>query len=181
MIEGIEEFEVDLKSVIDAAYYAYRVVFCSFRQGYKPRFGNGGLVKHMQGKLGELAFYKFCLQNKIPVRHVPFRNDYTELCEDDDFIVANGIKVEVKTSTLKQNPYVLYNVKQYKEKKDLRFIVVFAAINPEWTRIFLLGWISSLRICDFPIRKDLQSPAYEIPVSALKPMSDFKVLGDVNV
>ena len=47
---------MDDKFVQDAAYYAFKTVTCSFENGMKSRFGNGGLFKHMLGKLGERHF-----------------------------------------------------------------------------------------------------------------------------
>jgi hypothetical protein len=169
------------KFIQDAAYYAGKTVFASFSNGMKSRFGNGGLVKHMQGKMGELAFFRFCLDNGIPVKHVPFRDDYSTLDEQDDFIIilkSRQIPVEVKTATLKdpismKTPNLFYNKNQYDQKEDYNYIVVFAATNFELTQVVLIGWIHAKKIANYTVRRDIKSPAYVIPVKDLKPMSDF--------
>jgi len=170
------------KFIQDASYYASRVVFSSLDSGMRSRFGNGGLIKHLLGKMGELAFYRFCMDNVIPVRHTPFRDDYTNLNDKDDFqLILRGklAVVEVKTATLKDplkipnNQVVFYNKKQYNGKTDHRYIVVFAAANSEMTQIVLLGWISAPKIADHSIRTDIKSPAYAIPVRELRSMETF--------
>ncbi len=178
MIEPVS-IPVTEKLIQDASYYAYKVVFGSFRQGMKARFG-GGIREHMAGKLGELAFFKFCLENGIPVKHAPFRDDYTTLNDDDDFIlVLNGklVPVEVKTATvldpMKLDKPLFYNKKQYDSREDHKYIIVFTAVNKHLTQVCLVGWIHAKRIAKFPVRKDLRSPAYEIAVEELKPMQAF--------
>ena len=169
----------DAKLIQDAAYYAFTIVFDSFEQGYKPRFGNGGLIKHLIGKIGELAFFRYCMENGIAVKHTPFRNDYSKLNGKDDFIISifgYDIPVEVKTQTVKEingDLRLFYNKEQYySRQKD--GIVVFVAINPEITKISILGWIHLKDIEKYPIwEKNLQSPAFAIPVSALK---DLRIL-----
>jgi hypothetical protein len=169
------------KFIQDAAYYARKVVFSSFSNGMRPRFGNGGLVKHMQGKMGELAFFKFCLDNGIPVKHAPFRDDYSALDDQDDFIIvlkSRQIPVEVKTASLKnpielRTPNLFYNKSQYDQKENYNYIVVFAATNFELTQVVLIGWIPAKKIAKYTVRRDIKSPAYVIPVKDLKPMSDF--------
>ena len=174
---------IDSKVAADAAWYAWHVCEASFRRGFKSRFGNGGLVKHMQGKLGEFAFLLFCRKNMIPVLHDPFRKDYSELDEYDDFVVEIlGVRkiVEVKTQTIKNalNPdeklRLYYNKSQYNSKKSHDYIVVFVALNPEWTGVSLLGWIHASEIKKFPVwSRNMKSPAYAIPIRALKPMKMF--------
>ncbi len=171
---------IDEKFVSDAAYYAFKTVTCSFENGMKSRFGNGGLLKHILGKLGETAFFRFCLENGIAIKHTPFRSDYSKLDECDDFLInVMGIDfvVEVKTATIKdplspdQKFRLLYNKEQYDAKKDRNYIVVFAAVNQAVTKIALLGWIHAKDIAKFPVwKKNMQSPAYAIPVSELKDM-----------
>ncbi len=173
---------LDAKFVQDAAYYAYITVFDSFKQGFRPRFGNGGLVKHMLGKIGELAFFRFCLENGIAVKHTPFRNDYSKLNGQDDFVVSiMGIDkvVEVKTQTIKnllepdEMLKLFYNKAQFDQKPDRDFIVVFAGVNPQVTQVALLGWIHAEKIAKAFINDKLKSPAYAIPISWLKPMEMF--------
>lgn len=171
---------MDDKFVQDAAYYAFKTVTCSFENGMKPRFGNGGLFKHMLGKLGETAFYRFCLQNGIAVKHTPFRSNYSKLNGCDDFVISIlgvDLVVEVKTATLKDpvNPEpkyrLLYNQSQYEAKQNYDYLVVFAGVNPSVTNIALLGWIHAKDIKSFPIwKKNMHSPAYAIPVGELKDM-----------
>ncbi len=171
---------LDEKFVSDAAYYAFKTVQCSFENGMKSRFGNGGLFKHILGKLGETAFFRFCLENRIAVKHTPFRNDYSQLNGCDDFIInimGLDFVVEVKTATikdpLKPDPKfrLFYNKGQYEAKQEYNYIVVFAAVNPTITQIALLGWIHAQDIAKFPVwRKNMQSPAYAIPVEELKGM-----------
>jgi len=182
MVEPIS-IPLDTKFVQDAAYYALITVFDSFENKMKPRFGNGGLFKHMLGKLGELAFFRFCMENHIAVKHAPFRNDYSQLDDCDDFVISvMGVDrvVEVKTSTIKNplNPdsklRLFYNQAQYEEKESKDFLVVFAATNPPITQLALLGWIHASEISKFPIwKKNMKSPAYAIPVSELKDMRVF--------
>jgi len=166
--------------LMDASYYAHKVVFGSFKQGMKARFG-GGIKEHKIGKLGELAFFRFCMENGIPVKHIPFREDYTTLDENDDFIIvlkSKQIPIEVKTSEI-DDPlkpsvkFVFYNESQYKQKQNYNFLVVFVVVNHLHTQLALLGWIHAKRIAKFSVRKDLRSPAYEIPLEELKPMQAF--------
>ena len=173
---------LDAKFVQDAAYYAYITVFDSFKQGFRPRFGNGGLVKHMLGKIGELAFFRFCLENGIAVKHTPFRNDYSKLNGHDDFIInLMGLDrtVEVKTQTIRNllepddKLRLLYNKAQFDDKKGHDYIVVFAGVDPPITKVALLGWIPAKDIPKAEVRKNLKSPAYSIPISWLRPMHLF--------
>ena len=174
---------LDAKFISDASYYAFITVTCCFENGMKPRFGNGGLFKHMLGKLGELAFFKFCLENRIAVKHAPFRNDYSQLNVSDDFIVnvmGLDFTVEVKTATIRNplNPdpkfRLFYNQGQYEAKQDHNYLVVFAAVNPQITQIALLGWIHAKDIAKFPVwKRKIQSPAYAIPVSELRDIRKF--------
>jgi hypothetical protein len=172
---------ITLKMLMDVKYYAGKVVFDSFRSGMHTRFGNGGIPEHEIGKFGELAFFRFCLENGIPVKHVPFREDYSSLDENDDFIIvlkSRQIPIEVKTSEIRDPlrpsvKSVFYNESQYKEKLSHNFLVVFAAINRQQTQLALLGWIPAKKIAKYNVRRDIKSPAYVIPVKDLKPMSDF--------
>ena len=170
---------LDGKIVQDAAWYAWHVAADSFRQGFKSRFGNGGLIKHLQGKLGEFAFYYFCQEAMIPVKHTPFRRDYTTLDEHDDFIIelmGRDFVVEVKTQTIldplnPSNVHFFYNEEQYKAKDKHDYIVVFAGINRACTQVALIGWIHASEIAKHKVwKKNMKSPAFAIPISALKPM-----------
>ena len=172
--------EVDEKLIQDAAYYALKVTSCSFKKKMRPRFGNGGLFKHMLGKIGEVAFFKYCMENGIAVKHTPFRDDYSRLNDKDDFIISiMGVdrKVEVKTASLRfplpDNLRLYYNKKQYESKEDYDYLVVFVAVNHEVTEIKLLGWLHASDIADYPIRNNLSSPAYAIPLKNLKDMRVF--------
>lgn len=170
---------MDGKFVSDAAWHAWHIAIDSFRQGFKSRFGNGGLIKHLQGKLGEFAFYYFCQDAMIPVKHTPFRRDYSTLDEHDDFIIelmGRDFVVEVKTQTI-SNPlkpediHLFYNEDQYRAKDEHDYIVVFAGINRTCTQIALIGWIHASDIGKHKVwRRNLKAPAFAIPVSALKPM-----------
>jgi len=174
---------MDEKFVSDAAYYAFKTVTCSFENGMKSRFGNGGLIKHILGKLGETAFFRFCLQNGVAVKHTPFRSDYSKLNGCDDFVInVMGLDfiVEVKTATIKDplNPEpklrLFYNKDQYDAKQDHNYIVVFAAVNQAVTKVALLGWIHAQDIAKFPVwKKNMQSPAYSIPVGELKDLREL--------
>lgn len=171
---------IDEKFITDACYYAFRTVKCSFDENMKPKFGNGGLFTHLLGKVGEMAFYNYCMQNDIAVKHTPFRNDYSRLDGRDDFIISiigHDFRVEVKTSSFKdfskinENTRVFYNREQYKAQEDKSYLVVFAAVNHTVTDVKLLGWIHAEDIRKHPIWKNrMQSPAYAIPVKALRPM-----------
>ena len=171
---------IDIKFVQDAAYYALITVFDSFENKMKSRFGSGGLFKHMLGKIGELAFFRFCMENHIAVKHVPFRDNYSELNNDDDFVISvlgHDFRVEVKTATI-PNPIkpdeklvLFYNRDQYKAQENHDYIVVFAGVNKAVTQIALLGWIHASEISKFPVwKKNMQSPAYAIPANRLKDM-----------
>ncbi|AGK61480.1 hypothetical protein Asulf_01497 [Archaeoglobus sulfaticallidus PM70-1] len=173
--------EINNKFREDVAYYAHIVVQDSFKNKMKPRFGDGGFVKHYIGKMGEMAFFRFCMQNGIAVKHIPFRDDYSTLNDKDDFvIITHGVQriVEVKTSVLKRKDpldppedlQLFYNKKQYDEKAEYNHIVVFAATNSELTKISLLGWIPAYEIRKYPVRRDLKSPAYAIPYRDLRSM-----------
>lgn len=171
---------VDEKFITDVAYYAFKTVKFSLDENMQPRFG-GGLFTHMLGKIGEMAFYNFCLNNSIAVKHTPFRNDYSKLDDNDDFIVSivgHDFRVEVKTASLNkidEKTKLFYNREQYKAQKDHNYLVVFAVVNQPVTEVKLLGWLHAEDIKKFPIfEKNLQSPAYAIPVSALKSMSLFR-------
>ena len=169
--------EPDAKFISDAAYYAALTVQCSFDNNMKPRFGNGGLFKHLLGKIGEMAFYKFCLDNLIAVKHVPFRKDYSKLNGNDDFIISiigHDFRVEVKTATIddpenvKPDFVLFYNRDQYKAQPDHNYLVVFVGVNKEITKIALLGWIHAEDIRNFKIwTRNMKAPAYAIPVSML--------------
>jgi|Deesub1362A_J573_1020465.scaffolds.fasta_scaffold01443_4 hypothetical protein len=170
------------KFMEDASRYAIKIVFSSFQQGMKPIFGDGGITNHLRGKIGEMAFYEFCIFHGIAVKHKPFRDDYSVLDDQDDFKVILKDKlaqVEVKTTKLK-NPLkipddqiVFYNKLQFDQKKNHRFLVVFAATNPEMTQVVLLGWIPAPKIKGFPIRNDIKSPAYVIQVRSLSTMQNL--------
>ena len=161
-----------------AMRYAFITVFDSLECGYLPRFGNGGVIKHLIGKIGEMAFYEFCKENGVKVLHTPFREDYRRLNGWDDFVIQVNdeiIYVEVKTQTIKRYPKVdvlFYNVEQYNSKKFRNIYlqnraVVFCGVNRPLTKIALLGWIWARDIEDYPIRTDLKSPAYAIPAEDL--------------
>ncbi|MBE8539451.1 hypothetical protein [Geoglobus acetivorans] len=179
---------IDEKFITDACYYAFKTVTCSFDNAMKPRFGNGGLIKHLIGKIGETAFFRFCLENGIAVKHAPFRNDYSEINGNDDFIISilgHDFRVEIKTATIRNptNPdeklVLFYNRDQYKAQEDHDYIVVFAGVNKEVTQIALLGWIHASEIRNFSIwTKNMKAPAYAIPQSRLK---DMKKLADAEV
>ncbi|WP_456478161.1 hypothetical protein [Geoglobus ahangari] len=179
---------IDEKFITDACYYAFKTVTCSFDNAMKPRFGNGGLFKHLLGKLGETAFFRFCLENQIAVKHTPFRNDYSELDENDDFIISllgHDFRVEVKTATLNSplNPdgklVLFYNRDQYKAQQDHSYLVVFAAVNKEVTQIALIGWIHAEDIRSCKIwTKNMKAPAYAIPLAKLR---DMRKLADAEV
>ena len=162
-----------------AAHFAGRVTECSVENGMRPRFG-GTFKEHYKGKLGELAFLKFCFENHIAVKHTPFRSDYSKLNKYDDFIInllGLDFIVEVKTSEIEgpMNPdpkfRLFYNKGQYEAKQEYNYIVVFAGVNPAVTKIALLGWIHAQDIAKFPVwKRNMQSPAYAIPVGELKEM-----------
>lgn len=180
----VAKIDVDEKLASDAAYYAFKTLKFSLDKNMKPRFGDGGLLSHMLGKLGELVFYRYCLENKIAVKHTPFRDDYSKLNGNDDFIVSflgHDFRVEVKTSVLKNafNPdeklRIFYNREQYKSQKDHNYIVVFIATNKEMNAFAILGWIHAEDIKSHPIwERGLESPAYAIPITALKSMKLFR-------
>jgi len=108
----------------DCAYYAHIIVEDSFQNGMKSRFGSGGFFKHYVGKMGEMAFFKFCMQEGIAVKHIPFREGYADLNERDDFVVIiHNVEriIEVKTAVLKdlkldKELRLFYNEKQYNDK-----------------------------------------------------------------
>ncbi|RLI75263.1 hypothetical protein DRP05_15095 [Archaeoglobales archaeon] len=165
----------------DCAYYAHIIVEDSFQNGMKSRFGSGGFFKHYVGKMGEMAFFKFCMQEGIAVKHIPFREGYADLNERDDFVVIiHNVEriIEVKTAVLKdlkldKELRLFYNEKQYNDKSDHNYIVVFAATNKQLTQIALLGWIPASEIKKYPVRKDIVSPAYAIPLKDLRDMRLF--------
>lgn len=167
-------YEVTEEMVMAAAGLTHRLIRGVVKTGMNPIFG-GTFDKHMTGKMGELAFYIFCNSREIEVKHTPFRRDYTKLYEYDDFIIhKNGAveMVEVKTTTMSDpvginRKYVLYNKIQYDKKSDKDFVVVFAAINPKFTVVSLIGWIPADEIAKFPIRRDVAVEAYGIEVSKL--------------
>jgi|Deesub1362A_J573_1020465.scaffolds.fasta_scaffold00348_23 hypothetical protein len=169
---------MDDKFAQDAAWHAWHIVADSFKQGYRPRFG-GGLFEHMAGKFGEIAFEIFCRDAMIPIIHTPLRRNYTSLNGNDDFIIeimGKRVTVEVKTARI-NNPLqpdegfkLFYNKQQYEDKDNHKYIVVFAGINKKGTQLALIGWLPATKIKKYPIRTDIKSPAYAIPVKDLKPM-----------
>ncbi len=159
-----------------AMRYAFITVIDSDLAGYRPIFG-GGVIKHFIGKLGELAFYQFLKENGIPVKHTPFREDYRNLNDLDDFVIElqNTEKIiEVKTRTIRKFPprEVLYNAQQFKRAKS--DLTVFCGVNKRLTRIVLLGWIPTSEIGKYPLCvENLKSPAYLIPTSCLRSLESL--------
>jgi len=175
-------YDVDLKMITDAAHYAYHVFFSAEENGMKNRF-LGGFFKHYIGKLGELAFYRFCMQNEIPVKHTPFREDYSKLNEKDDFIiVVAGIdrRIEVKTRMIQnaakpdKKLRLFYNAAQFEQQKNRDFYVIFAAVDPQVRITSLIGWLPAAEIPRFPVWKgELKSPAYAIRWQDLRDLGLF--------
>ena len=170
--------ELSKKFRLDCAYYAHMIVEDSIKNGMKSRFGDGGFFKHFVGKMGEMAFFKFCMRVGIPVKHIPFREGYKDLDENDDFVVIiHDVErcIEVKTAVLKkwkldENLRLFYNERQYLNKEKHNYIVVFSATDKRLTRLALLGWIPASEIQKYPVRRDIRSPAYAVPFKDLRDM-----------
>ncbi len=57
---------------------------------------------YTDGKIGEYAVWKWFRQQQIPILHTPFRQDYSHLMPQDDFIIRlrdQPIQVEVRHKT----------------------------------------------------------------------------------
>src|SRR4051812_43662235 len=92
------------------------------RHGQLMRDGNVGLsnVKHKDidnvenytdGKMGELVFAYWLSEAEIPILHHPFREDYSVLDPNDDFIIqlsGRCVKVEVRHKTRNRPPVAHY-------------------------------------------------------------------------
>ena len=111
------------------------------------------VLSHVKGKYGELAFLKWLMNDEgmLP-SHTPFRNDYTQKVEQDDFIV-NGIQIEVKAKRRDKSPFPPhehYNVNLGKSGLE-DALYAFIEIDPggafeDGPRCLLLGWADSARI-----------------------------------
>lgn len=180
-------YGVSEKMVAYAAVLARRQMKDSKESKMKMLFG-GSFERHTIGKLGEMAFMRFCKDEGIKILHTPFRESYSSLSNYDDFLVeVDGTRkiVEVKTATM-QDPgdsyeVVYYNKEQYDERDDRDFLVVFAAIDPVLTEVALLGWLRADIISHFFIRDDIEHPAYMIEVDRLEYMHTIKFKGILGV
>lgn len=101
------------------------------------------------GKVGEFIFYKFIRtlekENKLKIKHVPFRDNYNKLDFNDDFIIeVNGkdhqIEVRTKARSVEPKldyecctdcikPHFTYVFLSFNKKNDTGTIVGFANWN----------------------------------------------------
>lgn len=104
-------------------------------------FHEGGLdnkkQKMYEGKLGEKAFKMFLLDNKIS-----FTEDNTPYTEADlyDFLLPDGLKIDVKTRTKSFHTRTLEMVEQ--SNKSPKDIYVSVSLPEGTTCAKLLGWFT---------------------------------------
>ena len=118
------------------------------------------------GFLGELAMQKYLgLPYKIK-RYIDFGHDFD----------LNGKKVEVKTSKLKsplkelKEGYKVFVATNERIKNS--DIISFVRVSPSFVYAYLLGWVESDRLNEFPVVKygNMPTPAHTIFLKYLKPV-----------
>lgn len=103
-------------------------------------FHDGGLnakeLKMLEGKLGEKVFKTFLNDNNIEYTE---DNSSHEVADEYDFLLSNGMTIDVKTRTKDYHTRTLEMVKQYtKNPKDIYVSVKFSS---DKTSGQILGWI----------------------------------------
>lgn len=161
----------------DSTRRAAKLVYDSDIECMNSRFNDGGVNYHLPGKLGEYGFYYFCEEAGIPIIHNPLlRLDFGILDYRDDFIIrirGKDITVDVKTRIVNgKNKHfelpVYVPQDQHDSKQDYRFIYVFLSIDSGFRQLYLLGGIEGKFVKNYPVRTDINYPAYTIPVVDLK-------------
>ena len=104
-------------------------------------FHQGGLknkqMKMFEGKLGEKIFKTFLIENKILFEED--HSDYT-IADDYDFILPNGLKIDIKTRTKDFHVRTLEMVEQFRKKpKD---VYVSIRLFPDKFCGSIIGWFS---------------------------------------
>lgn len=97
------------------------------------------------GKVGEFVFYKYLRalekNNKLKIKHVPFRENYDKINFKDDFIVEiNGkdLQIEVRTKSRSVDPGLEYECCTDSIKPH--FTYVFLSFNKTTDNVTLLGF-----------------------------------------
>lgn len=133
-----KEYTIPEELINEAARYAK--LSRSFTSN-RHDFHSGGLInkqkKMFEGKLGEKIFKLFLLDNNIN-----FQEDTSDYKEADlyDFILPNGIKIDVKTRTQDFHIRTLEMVEQFTNKpKD---IYISVRLYPDSFKGCIIGWFS---------------------------------------
>lgn len=97
------------------------------------------------GKVGEFVFYKFLRElekeEKLKIKHVPFRENYNKVNYKDDFIIeidGNDYQIEVRTKGRNVDPKPYYECCTDCIKPH--FTYVFLSLNKKSNEVSLLGF-----------------------------------------
>lgn len=109
------------------------------------------VLSHVKGKYGELLFHIWLIHNGLEPDHIPFRDDYRQKVEQDDFMLGKA-HIEIKTKRRGIDttfpPPTHFNVNMGVRGLNDNLIYVFIEIDPKGEILdnpnaVILGWATS--------------------------------------